>query len=502
MGAPAIGFIFSKLTNIHGVTVMAMDLGQLVLYIIIAFDVGAILYIVFFERREPGNATVWILTLIIFPILGFILYLLFGQHYFKEKKFALKAHADREILADLVKDQKGALDKAGIDGQCEQEPLAQLMSLLLSNNQSLITKNNEVRSFVTGRDKFDALLEAIRGAKDHIHMEYYIIRDDELGREIVAALTEKAREGVEVRLLYDALGNRIPASGYKALKDAGGKVAVFYRSLLPAVTLRVNYHDHRKIAVIDGNVGFLGGFNIGEEYLGKGPLGFWRDTAVEIKGRGAGLLQLRFILDWNYATKEGLAVTGKYFPLLPGKGSSTVQVVSGGPDNEWNPIKEEYLKLISIAKKHVYIQTPYFVPDPAIMSALRIAALSGVDVRIMIPNKPDHPLVYWATTSFAGELLDAGVRTFTYDNGFIHAKTITVDDLVTSIGTANWDIRSFRLNFETNAVIYDAEFAKQQRAHFENDLKLSTELTKERYANRSVVVRGKEGIAPLFSSVL
>jgi cardiolipin synthase len=481
---------------------MAMDLGQLILYTIIIFDLSAIIYIVFFERREPGNATVWILALILLPILGFVLYLLFGQHYFKEKKFALKARGDREILTGLVKDQKDSLDRAGIDGACEQEPLSQVMNLLLSNNQSLISEKNEVRSFVTGQGKFDALLRAIREAKSHIHMEYYIIRDDELGKEIIAALTEKARQGVEVRLLYDALGNKIPAEGYKGLKDAGGKVAVFFRSLIPAVTLRINYHDHRKIAVIDGTLGFLGGFNIGTEYLGKGPLGFWRDTAVEIRGRGASLLQLRFILDWNYATKEGLAVTGKYFPLLPGHGDSTIQVVSGGPDNEWNPIKEEYLKLISIAKKHIYLQTPYFVPDPAILSALRIAALSGIDVRIMIPNKPDHPLVYWATTSFAGELLDAGVRTYTYENGFIHAKTVTVDDLVSSIGTANWDIRSFRLNFETNAVIYDPKFAEQQRKHFEDDLELCTELTRERYAERSVIVRAKEGIARLFSSVL
>ena len=481
---------------------MAMDIGLLVLYAIIIFDLGAILYIVFFERREPGNATVWILALILLPILGFILYLLFGQHYFKEKRFTLKARGDREILAGLVKDQKQTLDQVGINGECDRELLAQVMNLLLSNNQSLISEKNEVRSFVTGRDKFDALLKALREAKSHIHMEYYIIRDDALGREIVSVLTEKARQGVEVRLLYDALGNKIPPEGYHDLKEAGGKVAVFYRSILPAITLRINYHDHRKIAIIDGTLAFLGGFNIGEEYLGKGPLGFWRDTAVEIRGRGASLLQLRFILDWNYATKENLAVTGRYFPLLPGNGGSAIQVVSGGPDNEWNPIKEEYLKLISIAKKHILIQTPYFVPDPAIISALRIAALSGVDVRVMIPNKPDHPLVYWATTSFAGELLEAGVRTYTYENGFIHAKTITVDDIVSSIGTANWDIRSFRLNFETNAVIYDPQFAEQQRRHFEDDLKVSNELTKERYAKRSVMVRAKEGVARLFSSVL
>jgi cardiolipin synthase len=191
-----------------------------------------------------------------------------------------------------------------------------------------------------------------------------------------------------------------------------------------------------------------------------------------------------------------------YFPLTQGEGSSVVQVVSGGPDHVWNPIKEEYLKLISIARDYIYIQTPYFIPDQSVLDALRIAALSGVDVRIMFPCKPDHPLVYWASYSYVAELLDAGVRAYTYDNGFIHAKTATVDDAVSSIGTANWDIRSFRLNFETNAVIYDKGFAELQRKHFEDDIKLSTEVTKEDYNHRPMVMRAKEGVARLFSPVL
>ena len=207
----------------------------------------------------------------------------------------------------------------------------------------MVTEGNKVRAFVRGQDKFDALLEAIRGAKHHIHMEYYIIQDDELGREIVAALTEKAREGVEVRLLYDAFGNRVPKKGYKALIEAGGKVAPFYKVLIPAITLRINYHDHRKIAVIDGEIGFLGGFNIGVEYLGKGPLGWWRDTAVEIRGTGVAALQLRFFLDWNFATKENLTLGPTYFPMVKSTGGAYVQIVSGGPDSTWNPIKEEYL---------------------------------------------------------------------------------------------------------------------------------------------------------------
>jgi cardiolipin synthase A/B len=482
---------------------VAIDLGQLIVPLIITFDLIAIIYIVFFERRNPANATVWILALVFMPILGFILYLLFGQHYFKQKRFALKASSDRELLDKFIADQKGALDRArSFRTEDGARSIIQVMDLLLANNASFFTENNELRTFVTGQDKFDALFQAINGAKHHIHMEYYIIRNDELGRAIVSALTEKARQGVEVRLLYDALGNKIPPSGYEELIAAGGKVAAFYKVLIPSITIRVNYHNHRKIAVIDGAIGFLGGFNIGDEYLGKGPLGFWRDTAVEIRGPGVNLLQLRFFLDWNYAAKENLSLSRTYFPETLGRGSSMVQVVSGGPDHKWNPIKEEYLKLIGIARKHIYLQTPYFIPDQSILDALRIAALSGVDVRIMFPCKPDHPLVYWASYSYVADLLDAGVRAYTYDNGFIHAKTVTVDDLISSIGTANWDIRSFRLNFESNAVIYDPIFAERQRRHFEEDLTHSTEVTRERYRHRSLWVRFKEGISRLFSSVL
>jgi len=482
---------------------MAIDTGQLILTLIILFDLLALIYIIFFERRDPGNAATWILVLVLLPFLGFFFYLLFGQRYFSHKRFALKAESDRETLDRYIEQDKEALAQAkATRTESEAKSIIQVMDLLLANNDAIFTDRNEVRSFVRGQDKFDALLEAIKGAKHHIHMEYFIIRNDELARKVIAALTEKARQGVEVRFLYDSLGNKIPPSGYHDLIAAGGKVSEFYKVLIPAITLRINYHDHRKIAVIDGTIGFIGGFNIGEEYLGKGPLGFWRDTAVEIRGEGVRGLQFRFMLDWNYATKENMSLGGSYFPEIQGEGDSIVQIVSGGPDSLWNPIKEEYLKLISLAEKTVYLQTPYFIPDQSVLDALRIAALSGVDVRIMFPSKPDHPFVHWASYSYVGELLDAGVRAYTYDNGFIHAKTVTVDDVVSSIGTANWDIRSFRLNFETNAVIYDREFAKQQREIFEHDMEVSTEVTMERYKRRSLWVRFREGISRLFSPVL
>ncbi|MGB6442586.1 MAG: cardiolipin synthase, partial [Thermoplasmata archaeon] len=246
----------------------------------------------------------------------------------------------------------------------------------------------------------------------------------------------------------------------------------------------------------------VGGFNIGDEYLGLGPLGAWRDTAVRIRGAAVRSLQLRFVLDWNWATDEGLTLGGAYFLSSAAPGTASVQIVSGGPDTTWNPPREEYVKLVDLAKRTCYLQTPYFIPDVSVMTALRIAALSGIDVRIMIPLKADQPFVHWASLSYVGELLEAGVRLFAYKQGFLHAKTVTIDDSVTSIGSANWDLRSFKWNFETNAVIYDRELGEKYRRIFEDDMTRSIEITKESYAARLRRVRFKESVCRLFSGAL
>ncbi|WP_243669908.1 cardiolipin synthase [Methanoculleus chikugoensis] len=285
---------------------------------------------------------------------------------------------------------------------------------------------------------------------------------------------------------------------FSELEDAGGQIAVFF----PPSVYRINYRNHRKIAVIDGEVGFIGGYNIGNEYLGKGPLGRWRDTTVRITGEAVRMLQLRFFLDWHYVTGEypGLETCSFTEEDAPGT-TPPIQIVSGGPDTRWSPIKEGYLKLINSARESISIQTPYFIPDESVTDALRLAVLSGVDVRIMIPPcKPDHPFVYWATLSFIGDLLDAGVRAYTYDDGFLHAKTIVVDGKAGSVGSANWDVRSFRLNFEANAFFYDAAVGAELVRAFEEDLAVSTEITPEDYRTRSRGgIRVKESISRLFS---
>jgi Phosphatidylserine/phosphatidylglycerophosphate/cardiolipin synthases and related enzymes len=308
---------------------------------------------------------------------------------------------------------------------------------------------------------------------------------------------------VEVRLLVDALGGRAWSPGMlKEFKAAGGKVARFFPSLIPFLNLRVNYRNHRKIVIIDGKTGYIGGFNIGEEYLGKGPLGPWRDSALKITGTAALALQVRFIMDWNYASKDDIGFSEVYFPESESSGGVPVQIVSGGPDTRWNPVKESYLKLITLAQQTIYIQSPYFIPDESVLDALRIAALSGVDVRIIIPVKPDHPFVYWSSYSYIGDLLEAGVRAYTYDHGFIHAKTIVVDGLAGSVGSANWDVRSFRLNFEANAVIYHPECAGELHSIFLKDLTGSSEITLQKYRSRPAWLKIKESVSRLFSPLL
>ncbi len=471
---------------------------ELLLSVILVLNGIFAVTVVFFERRSPTATMAWLMVLFFLPAVGFALYLIFGQNYTRQRMFVVKEQEDRSFLREIFEVQYRALTGGSHRfATPEAKEFRDAIFLLLRNNRAYLTEENRVDLYTRGEDKFDALFAAIRGARHHVHLEYFILNNDDLGRAVVHALAEKAREGVEVRLLFDAMGTRAGGGSREAfseLTDAGGKIGVFFPSIY-----RVNYRNHRKIAVIDGTVGFIGGFNIGDEYLGKGPLGPWRDTAFRIAGPAAWALQLRFFLDWNYATGEDLKLHPRYFPDPGAPGTTPIQIVAGGPDTRWNPVKEGYIKLINAARESVYIQTPYFVPDESVTDALRIAALSGVDVRIMIPCKPDHPFVYWATLSFVGDLLDAGVRAYTYDDGFIHAKTIVIDGKAGSVGSANWDVRSFRLNFEANAFFYDAAVGAALAKAFEEDLAVSTEITPENYRARPRRVRFKESVSRLFS---
>ncbi|MDR1028039.1 MAG: cardiolipin synthase, partial [Clostridiales Family XIII bacterium] len=341
-------------------------------------------------------------------------------------------------------------------------------------------------------------------AEDYINIEFFIGKNDTVGRKLIRALTAKAKEGVRVRFLLDALGSRKQTYlQFKEFSEAGGQYAFFFPPKFRLINLKFNYRNHRKIVVIDGKTGYLGGFNIGNEYLGnKKKFGYWRDTHLRMCGECLQDLNARFFLDWRLASGEHVSLDEAYANQGAACGDTSVQIVSSGPDSLRQEVKHAYLKMISSAQKNIFIQTPYFVPDSSIFDTLQNAALSGMDVRIMIPSMPDHIFVYWATYYYCGLLLRSGVKVYIYDNGFLHAKTMSVDGEVCAVGSANFDIRSFRLNFETNAFIFDVGEAYKLEAIFEEDMACCHELTRALYARRSLWIKFKEGIAKLLSDIL
>lgn len=464
--------------------------------------------VVFFERRNPASTWAWLLVLFFIPILGFLTYLIFGKNGKREKMFYEKAAYDQKVYykylfhdrhsIEKIQRQKSLIENRG--RLVEAEYLTDLAYLHL-NSGNWMTFNNKVDVFNTGKDKFEALVRDIRKAKKFIHLEYYIWRGDKLGARLLDELAKKAREGVEVRLLYDGMGNSsLPKDFFQQLHQAGGHSAAF----LPPFFVRINYRNHRKLCVIDGEIGYIGGFNVGDEYLGivkrYGP---WRDTHLRFEGDAVDQLQIRFIMDWNFTAKEGaVPLEDKYFPEREQYDGVETQIVSSGPDTQWKNIRNGYFKMMNEAEDHIYLTTPYFVPDDGIFDSLRVAALSGIDVRIMIPGNPDHILVYWASMSYLGELLDAGVRCYQYEKGFIHAKTLCIDGLVASVGTANMDVRSFALNFEVNAFMFDTELTTVLEADFIKDLDNCIEITKEWYDRRKWWFKVKEAVARLVSPML
>ena len=472
---------------------------------ILILNISLAIALIFLERRDASATWAWILVLFFIPILGFGIYLLFGRKL--RKKTLFRWEGKNKIGIDkLIEFQMEAIAEDSFDFRLDDAMhYKELIVMHLHNNQAVLTQDNKVEIFNDGRKKFDALLEDIDKAKDHIHIQYYIFRLDSLGQEIYQAVLEKARQGVKVRILYDDTGSRsLRKRHFKELVDLGGRVEAFFPAIFPLINPRMNYRNHRKIVVIDGRIGYIGGFNVGDEYLGKKKrFGYWRDTHLRIEGSSVHPLQTRFILDWNQASAEhDIEYSDVFFPAIPMKGSVGLQIVSSGPDSEWEQIKNGYLKLIMMAKKYIYIQSPYFIPDASFMDTLRIACLSGIDVRIMIPNKPDHIFVYWATYSYVGELIRAGAKVYIYQNGFLHTKMIVIDDEASTVGTANIDVRSFKLNFEVNAFIYDRETSHQLAELFEEDMKLSTEMTREIYEKRTIMIKFKESLARLISPIL
>lgn len=465
---------------------------------------GFIAVVIVLENRNPSKTLAWLIVLTFLPIVGFFFYLVFGQNIRKKKRFRRKELADFGELQQVAEKQLGVRESEPIlSGDVNRR---RLVNLVLRNSRSPFTVHNRIHILTNGVETFRAIIQALNEATHHIHMQYYIWRDDQIGRDIQRVLIEKARAGVEVRVIYDGVGSMDLRRSYiDELREAGVEIYPFLPVAFPVITSKLNYRNHRKIVVVDGKVAFMGGLNIGDEYLGKDPrMGFWRDTHLEVRGDAVALLQAIFLMDWDFVKGESHYRLQEeiYFPAHNVREKQFVQIAASGPDSEWEAIMQAYFTAVTSATQSVHITSPYFIPDDSMLMAIKTAALSGVDVKLILPSRPDHKIVFWATMSYVQELLEAGVNVYLYEKGFIHAKILIVDGVVASLGTANMDIRSFYYNFEVNALIYDEGIVKRLEEDFQQDLKDSRRVTLGEVYGRPLRQKLKESSARLFSPLL
>lgn len=424
--------------------------------VFLILNIGLIIKLIFWEKKETESTWAWILVLFNFPLVGFLLYMLTGQNIPKQKN-----KAEQEI--------------------------------------GVLTEDNYVEVLTTGEEKFQAVFMDIQKAKKEILVQYYIFKEDFLFHKLKEALCKKSLEGVKVKVLYDGLGSRkVSLKKWDEMRKAGVEVKCFKHGIwnnLLSVISGFNYRNHRKILIVDGYIGYLGGYNVGKEYLGMDPkFGFWRDTHFRIVGSAVSSLRKVFFSDWGVEQGEKV--------MEGGSGGCGVQMVISGPSSASPHIRNVYLRCIGNAKKKIQIQTPYFIPDGAVLNALKLALLSGKEVQLMLPKKPDHMFVYWASLYYAAQLLEMGAEVYIYQNGFLHTKGMIMDEDIYCYGTANMDIRSFHLNYEINAIVYGETEVKKMCGIFRQDLENCKPLTEQEYASRSLKIRIKEHISRLLSPLL
>ncbi|PGT80697.1 MULTISPECIES: cardiolipin synthase [Bacillaceae] len=457
--------------------------------------------VIFLENRHPSHTITWLVVLGGFPLVGFFFYLFFGRNIRKRRLFDKKALLDEKAFLEIEGNHHSYQDKINRMGN-HQQLLFKLAHRLGHSPISFATKT---KALTDGIETFDHIFRELKKAKHHIHLEYYIVRHDQVGNELKNLLIEKAREGVEVRFLYDAVGSwKLSKEYIRSMGKAGIEMVPFLPVRIPFLNNKINFRNHRKIIVIDGEVGFVGGLNVGDEYLGKDTyFGYWRDTHLLIKGEAVRTLQMIFLQDWYYMTDKKLLFQS-YLSSNSDDLEETggVQLIAGGPDNKWDVIKNLFFSMIISAKESIWIASPYFIPDEDILTALKVAALSGIDVRLLVPERPDKKIVYHASRSYFPELLDAGVKVYEYKKGFLHSKIVIVDYELASIGTANMDMRSFHLNFEVNAFLYRTGSTQKLVDAYMNDIDLSREIIMEEFAKRSFAIKLFESAARLMSPLL
>lgn len=457
------------------------------------------------ETRSPSKTAAYLLLIILLPIIGSAIYFLVGVNYRKRKIYSKKLIRNevlfQQVRANILNDS----EKVKQNFNSLVGPYDDLTELMLRESLSALTQNN-VELLVNGEHKFPRVLEALESAKSFIHLEYYIVGDDIIGNKIKDVLIKKAKEGVAVRFIFDDFGSHdLWKNIVDELRENGVQVFPFYRIHFVLFANRINYRDHRKVIIIDGKVGFIGGINIADRYINQDDSKvFWRDTHIKIEGRAVLSLQYHFLSNWNFCAEETLGVDTHFFPIpdVVENKSDLVQIVTSGPDYPRPSIMLSYFSAINAAKKSIYLTSPYFIPNESIFNAIKAAAFSGKDVRLLLPSKSDSAFVDAASRFYVQELLESGVKIYLYQKGFIHAKTIAIDDTISIVGTANMDLRSFELNFEINAIVYSERINKELTQVFMNDISNSKIISLEEWNERNNVRKFLDGMARILAPLL
>jgi len=466
----------------------------LTIQIIYLLTVLGIVIVVISENRNPIKTVAWIMAVIFLPVVGIIWYMIFGQDVTKQHVISKRIYSrlKRRPLSEVDTQEEFAIPQEHIS----------LITLLKNLDHTPLLGGNEVKLFTDGQDKFDSLFADIANAKNHIHVEYYALMDDEIGKKFQEALIKKAREGLEIRIIYDSFGSRkAKKEYYEEYRKAGIETVPFLKLAFPVLTSRINYRNHRKIVVIDGRIGYVGGMNVADRYIHGFEWGCWRDTHARIEGKGVQGLQSAFLLDW-YFVSQTLITSRKYFPPLKTYGTIPMQIVDSGPLKDESGIPFGILQAIYNAKKSIFIQTPYFLPPDVMIKALHAAAIRGVDVRIMLSKRSDMPLVQLASRSYVKDMLEIGVKMYFYKKGFLHSKLMAFDDSLTLVGSANFDTRSLEQNFEIDAFIYDKNIGKEARSIFIADQHDCEQIFLKRWMKRPRRERFMESVVRLFVPLL
>ena len=472
---------------------------RLIFTILYGITAVAIVGVVVSENRNPVKTLAWITVLVLLPVAGIVLYIFFGRSLKHVRMISRKKRRKlikRDDIKHLMQSQSAAHDELPIKWQ-------QMIKLVNSIQGSPYLANNEVQIFTNGRDKFEAYKRDLLLARNYIHIQYYIIENDNIGNEIATILKQKVQEGVKVRVLYDHVGSfHFDMSYFKKLRRAGVDVYPFMKITFPEFANRINWRNHRKITVIDGEVGYIGGMNIADRYVTGGKMGHWRDTHLRVKGDVVAAMQVSFAIDWNFMKRE---LIEESVPVVDPASISNpvgVQLVTGGPTSQWGNMAFVFQKAIENARKSIYIQTPYFLPSDSLLKALQVAALSKVDVRLMIPRKPDSFLLRYASYSYVRQCLDAGIKIYFYEPGMLHAKVVVIDDEFVTTGSTNFDFRSFEHNFEGNLLLYSKDFNQRMTRIMHDDMMQSTRISLRAWRRRSMWQKALESLTRLFGPLL